>query len=371
MLYGIILLGLTFVKISSFKKKNKEILDKDEELNEIKELIENLEAKEKSERKEVTEFVYEFSINNSREDMLIKLTEIKSNFIKYKDLMNSFDEIFQKQKEILNNLNELEESIKNYLLRYFNELSNSYVTYAQEIKMKKSDFLKQKQDYEIKLKAKEDYEKVNDIRELQEQKENNIENTDKKELEEKLKDLTVQINKINDEKNYNKNQIELLESNLDTVFDMENNIEEISQKIEDMKENCDILEKTKKLLETAKEQFSSHYLEKMKASFVKNLELIDGKKMNVNLDVNLNVQINEYGSNKEINYFSTGYKDLVYICMRLSLIDSLFENEKPFIILDDPFVNLDEEKIKNAIKLLNNLSNKYQIIYFICHESRR
>ena len=371
MLYGIILLGLTFVKISSFKKKNKEILDKDEELNEIKELIENLETKEKSERKEVTEFVYEFSINNSQEDMLIKLTEIKSNFIKYKDLMNSFDEIFQKQKEILNNLNELEESIKNYLLRYFNELSNSYVTYAQEIKMKKSDFLKQKQDYEIKLKAKEDYEKVNDIRELQEQKEKNIENTDKKELEEKLKDLTVQINKINDEKNYNKNQIELLESNLDTVFDMENNIEEISQKIEDMKENCDILEKTKKLLETAKELFSSHYLEKMKASFVKNLELIDGKKMNVNLDVNLNVQINEYGSNKEINYFSTGYKDLVYICMRLSLIDSLFENEKPFIILDDPFVNLDEEKIKNAIKLLNNLSNKYQIIYFICHESRR
>ena len=57
--------------------------------------------------------------------------------------------------------------------------------------------------------------------------------------------------------------------------------------------------------------------------------------------------------------------------MRLSLIDSLFEKEKPFIILDDPFVNLDESKIKNATDLLKNISKDYQIIYFICHDSRR
>ena len=57
--------------------------------------------------------------------------------------------------------------------------------------------------------------------------------------------------------------------------------------------------------------------------------------------------------------------------MRLSLIDSLFEKEKPFIILDDPFVNLDENKIKNATNLLKNLSQEYQIVYFICHESRK
>ena len=56
--------------------------------------------------------------------------------------------------------------------------------------------------------------------------------------------------------------------------------------------------------------------------------------------------------------------------MRLSLIDSLFEDEKPFIILDDPFVNLDEDKIKNAMKLIETKAKEYQIIYFACHESR-
>ena len=45
----------------------------------------------------------------------------------------------------------------------------------------------------------------------------------------------------------------------------------------------------------------------------------------VNLDVNLNAEVNENGSNKKLDFMSTGYKDLIYICMRLSLIESLFE----------------------------------------------
>ena len=63
-------------------------------------------------------------------------------------------------------------------------------------------------------------------------------------------------------------------------------------------------------------------------------------------------------------------KDLIYICMRLSLVQVLFKEEHPFIVLDDPFVNLDELKINNAFKLIKKMSKDYQIIYFICHSSR-
>ena len=61
---------------------------------------------------------------------------------------------------------------------------------------------------------------------------------------------------------------------------------------------------------------------------------------------------------------------MIYICMRLSLVNVLFEGEQPFIILDDPFVNLDDEKTKKAINLLKEISSKYQVIYFVCNESR-
>ena len=280
------------------------------------------------------------------------------------------DQLFEKQKEVITNLQELEDSIKNYLLRYFESINGTYVTYAQEMKMKKMDLEKQKETFLAKTKAIEEYEKENNIEEIRKRQEEN-QSINKQEIEEKIRIITEQINKLNDEKNYNKNQIELLESNLDTVFDIENSIEELNCQIEEMRQNCDILEKTKECLVTAKAQFSASYLGKMKDGFVKNLKLINGNEMDVNVDVNLKVNVNENGSSKDIEYLSTGYKDLIYICMRLSLIDSLFEKEKPFIILDDPFVNLDENKIKNATNLLKNLSQEYQIVYFICHDSRK
>ena len=369
---GIIVLIVMLVKINSFKKKEKTITDKEEEIIEFNELIENLRSKEISTRREVMEFIDEFPIEEIEEenDVLIKLTEIKSNFAKYNELANNINTMFEKQKEVITNLQELEDSIKNYLLRYFESVNGTYVTYAQEMKMKKMDLEKQKETFLAKTKAIEEYEKENNIEEIRKRQEEN-QSINKQEIEEKIRIITEQINKLNDEKNYNKNQIELLESNLDTVFDIENSIEELNCQIEEMRQNCDILEKTKEYLVTAKAQFSASYLGKMKDGFVKNLKLINGNEMDVNVDVNLKVNVNENGSSKDIEYLSTGYKDLIYICMRLSLIDSLFEKEKPFIILDDPFVNLDESKIKNATNLLKNLSQEYQIVYFICHESRK
>lgn len=44
--------------------------------------------------------------------------------------------------------------------------------------------------------------------------------------------------------------------------------------------------------------------------------------------------------------------------------------EKPFLILDDPFVNLDDEKLARGRRLLAVLSQDYQVIYFTCHGSR-
>ena len=271
----------------------------------------------------------------------------------------------------------------------YNKLRNTYLTqnqeksnlenliqtlnslYEKQEEERKLEFERLKNDYETKIKAIDTYENQNDIQKLLNVSNIQFQNDiDKKEVEEKLKNLSDEINRLNDEKNYNKNQIEIIESVLETVFDTENDLEELNEKIEEMKEKADILEKTKKYLNLAKEQFSSHYLSGMKENFLNNLKLITGKEIEAELDVNLDIKVNELGSNKDLRYFSTGYKDLIYICMRLSLIQALFEDEKPFIILDDPFVNLDENKIENAMNLLRNIEKKYQIIYFICHESR-
>ena len=370
-IFGILIAIAALIKINTYSKKSQNSKDKDEEEKDIGEYIGKLKEKKYNLQMEVDSFITMYSGKNDIDDVIFELTEIKSQFNKYKDMKNSNDLLIQKQSEITAKLKELEESMKEYFSKYFPVINQSYVAYAQEIKIKKGLLIQYKQEFEAKLRAAEEYKKNNKLDELQNVKSYNMIAINKGEIEEKIKQITLEINNINDEKNYVKNQIELLESNLDSVFDVETRIDELAQKIEEMEEKCKILEKTKKYLETAKEQFSSQYLNRMKQNFMKNLQLINGSELDINLDVNLNVKVNEQGSGKDIGYFSTGYKDLIYICMRLSLIDSLFEKEKPFIILDDPFVNLDESKIKNATDLLKNIAKDYQIIYFICHDSRR
>ena len=61
---------------------------------------------------------------------------------------------------------------------------------------------------------------------------------------------------------------------------------------------------------------------------------------------------------------------MIDFCMRLALVDTLFENEQPFLILDDPFVNLDSDRLDKALELLNVLSANKQIVYFVCHPIR-
>ena len=73
---------------------------------------------------------------------------------------------------------------------------------------------------------------------------------------------------------------------------------------------------------------------------------------------------------RELAYFSAGQTDLVMLCMRLALVDALFREENMFVILDDPFVNLDDAHMAQGCKLLRNLAAKRQILYLTCHSSR-
>jgi len=67
---------------------------------------------------------------------------------------------------------------------------------------------------------------------------------------------------------------------------------------------------------------------------------------------------------------SVGYQDLIGVALRFALADAMYPEEKPFLILDDPFVNFDSQKLARAKQLLDEVAERYQIIYFTCHESR-
>ncbi len=183
--------------------------------------------------------------------------------------------------------------------------------------------------------------------------------------------IDKEISNLINQKSYDENEINRLVNTQTFTDEIETEIESLEQNLDEMKHKYDILDKTQKYLSQAKEKFSSHYLRGMTEGFERYLNLISNENLDTNIDIKLNVKVQEYGEKKEIDYLSTGYKDLIGICIRLALIEALFEKEKPFIILDDPFINLDKEKIEKAKQIVKQLSERYQIIYFVCHESRK
>ena len=133
-----------------------------------------------------------------------------------------------------------------------------------------------------------------------------------------------------------------------------------------------LIGKTLELIERAEQNLKDRYISPVKNSFLsysKLLEEVLGEK--VTFDKNFTVKFERGGENRSDEHLSAGQKSLCALCLRLALIDNMYKDEKPFIIMDDPFVHLDGAHMARAEKLLNGLSEDRQIIYFCCHESRK
>lgn len=137
--------------------------------------------------------------------------------------------------------------------------------------------------------------------------------------------------------------------------------------------NSDTIANTAQFLEDAKKGLSTRYLDNMQTSFSALLKtLMDGEVPETVMDPSFKVKLRQSGRTHPTEVLSQGWRDGVEFCVRLSLTEALYENgEVPPIILDDPFVNLDERRLEAAKRLLVALSGKYQILYLICHSERR
>ncbi|GIM29181.1 hypothetical protein CPJCM30710_18470 [Clostridium polyendosporum] len=69
-----------------------------------------------------------------------------------------------------------------------------------------------------------------------------------------------------------------------------------------------------------------------------------------------------------VDYLSNGAWDQVYLSLRLALIDLIFSDKMVPIILDDAFVQYDDERIKRVLEELYKISKNKQIIIFSCQK---
>ena len=166
-------------------------------------------------------------------------------------------------------------------------------------------------------------------------------------------------------------QLSSMQEAWDNVESMEDELEVLQEDTDRRSRQYELLGVTKKLLEDARSSFTARYTEPVMQGFRKYYKILTGMECeNYQMDANTKLQVIEGNMPREIGYMSLGNRDLIGICMRMALVEAMYETTQPFLILDDPFVNLDENRTKRAMRFLAEIAKEYQVIYFTCHGSR-
>jgi len=167
-------------------------------------------------------------------------------------------------------------------------------------------------------------------------------------------------------------RIEADEREVARLYDLQALLATAQEKLREYETRYRLLVKAKTALENAEKRLQSKYVHPMKQGFLGYAETVEktlGEKMY--MDENFAITFERGGELRSGEHLSAGQRALANLCFRLALLDNVYEDEPPFLLLDDPFVSLDETHFERVAKVLRALSEEKQIVYFCCHESRK
>ena len=184
-------------------------------------------------------------------------------------------------------------------------------------------------------------------------------------------ELDSRIAMLEREKAVSERKLSEMFEEIDRIDEFTLEKERLTEEVEKLNKRLWVIQKTKSYLSEAKDLLTSKYLAKTKSAFDKYIDAVSKESRELfSMNTSFEIMKNERGTLRDAEAYSRGTRDLYALAARLALIDSLYENESPFIILDDPFAHFDDEKLKNALSLLRSISKSRQIIYITCTESR-
>ncbi|MBR6513391.1 MAG: AAA family ATPase [Clostridia bacterium] len=81
--------------------------------------------------------------------------------------------------------------------------------------------------------------------------------------------------------------------------------------------------------------------------------MTDGRYTSVGITKDLDMKYEAEGKNRDLEYMSSGTRDLAYYSLRLSLISLLYKKQLPPIVFDESFARLDERRMSNIFSVLS------------------
>lgn len=189
------------------------------------------------------------------------------------------------------------------------------------------------------------------------------------ELAQQLKDLQKELDDLGRESSDLQKQMDGLSENLDQIEELETQQKQLKEVNDKDRKLLSVITATKDYLEKARQSFSQKYMAPIQKAYAKYYHMLAGSDAkDYELDADLNLTYVAYGKNHNTAVLSKGYQDVVGLCRRMAFVDAMYPAEKPFLLLDDPFAHLDDEKLAGAKEFLKKVSQEYQVIYFTCNE---
>lgn len=286
------------------------------------------------------------------------LMNLSSDTKKYLSYVQKEKQIEEQRKELENKIHEEGEKIKVLVQKYNMGDPNSYLNQLpidrNALQNKEKELTKQKEDLAL-FKEKEHLT----------ERPSSLEGID-------LNVLSKELEKAINDRQTLSSQIEEDERNISSLEDEVSSLSEEKDNLAKLKKDYEIVLKTLKALTDAEESLKRRYISPVENQFKKysqSLENALGEE--IEMDTDFNVSFIRDGKRSGAEYLSSGEMTLCALAYRLAITDNIFEGkEKPFLILDDIFADLDETHIHMAKKFMESLSQNEQILYFTCHSSR-
>lgn len=346
------------------QKREEERRKLKEPVNEIQSMLSKVARQIEEIRGEASDFLERYHLSCDMEDARTKIYELRSQSQRFDQLNSRVKRCESVQKDC--------DRTRESLLSFGEECGITFgediVTSISNLQMRAAEYRIADNAYREVFAKKRAFEEEHPVKEL-----GSIEkcpysldelNSMIRDVDERIEDVRGSIEQYN-------HQMEDLQEQLDVRDEKEQQLAICRKDQETEKHMYEILSITQDYLQRAKEQFSARYLGPIENGFQKYYEMLAGDTSGAwMINSNIAVQLKEQGELRDSKWLSAGYQDLIGVCMRFALVDAMYPQEKPFLVLDDPYANLDEEKVRCGNELLLQISEEYQIIYFTCHQSR-
>ena len=155
------------------------------------------------------------------------------------------------------------------------------------------------------------------------------------------------------------------------ITQIEEEIEEVKNKINKLEIKLIALDLAIENMKEAKREVRGNFSNILNERVIKDFkELTNNSYEEVMVSENYEMKIRKGEDILKDSILSNGANDQLYLALRLSFIQMIFKNEEVPVILDDAFVQYDDNRLNNALDLIINYNFK-QLIIFTCQKREK